>query len=328
MMNEIDILVDFDPIVYACGFVSQSTRYVCVAEDETGALREAHFVGDENETANEKMKVWKAALPEGTNVIDKSRIIIPEPLDHCLYIVRRHLDGIYHAVSELPVCRSRNLSLRGFLSGPDNYRQALAKQAVYKGNRDPENRPFHYDAIREYIRKYWDTVVSRNCEADDLISIVAEQSRTQLRDVIVVSIDKDLDQIPGQHYNPDKKVFYHQDRDSSLLYFYQQCLSGDPTDNIPGCWKVGKVGAEKFISEYTAEFEGIDLAAEQSLWGAIVDRYAQSVRYSGCPYGVLDAESVAIETGRLVYIQRAPRELWNPPGTEFGIIPDGDADAE
>lgn len=309
-----------DPAVYACGFAGQSTRYVCVAEDQEGNLREAHFVADEEESAGDKMKKWKDALPEGTDVIDKQRIIIPEPLDHCLHIVRSHLDGIYNALTELPVCRSKRLSVRGFLSGSDNYRNALAKQAVYKGNRDPESRPYHYEAIREYIRKFWDTVVSRNCEADDLISIMAEQSRTQHRDSIVVSIDKDLDQIPGHHYNPGKKVAYWQDRDSALLYFYQQSLSGDVTDNIPGCYKIGTVKAEKIVAEHMAEFKEIGLAAEESLWGHIERTYIQSASKPGAPYIEEMAKSVAIETARLVYIQKAPRELWNPPGTEFGIV--------
>lgn len=321
MTRTTDILVDLDPAVYACGFAAQTTRYVCVAEDESGALREAHFIADQDETAGVKMKRWKDALPEGTNVIDKQRIIIPNPVDHCLHIVRRHLDSIYHLVSaECVLRRMVDCSFRGFLSGPDNFRNKLAKQAVYKGNRDPENRPYHYEVIRDYVRRYWDTVVSRNCEADDLISIMAEQARTQHRDCVIVSIDKDLDQIPGTHYNPDKKVFYEQDRDSALLYFYQQALSGDSTDNIPGCYKIGVDGAKKWISEYTSEFEEIGLEQEQSIYNAIVAKYIESAGKPGCVYSVERAPDVALETARLVYIQRAPRELWAAPGTDYGII--------
>lgn len=326
MTDTIDILVDLDPVVYACGFAAQSTRYICVAEDQEGNLREAHFVADQDSSAGDKMKVWSKSLPEGTSVIDKQRIITPEPLDHCLYLVRRHLDSIYHAIHELPLCNSRHLGFRGFLSGPDNYRHKIAKQAVYKGNRDPENRPYHYDAIREYIRKYWDTSTSRNCEADDLISIIAEQARTQHRDAVIVSIDKDLDQIPGFHYNPIKKVFYSQDRDSALLYFYQQALSGDPTDNIPGCYKIGEMKAEKIISEHASEFQGIDLEAEKSLWSRIEAEYAASTYRPGCPYS--DGYVAALETARLVYIQKAPRELWSSPGMPYGIINEESDDNE
>lgn len=320
-----DILVDLDPAVYACGFAGQSTRYVCVAEDEGGNLREAHFVADENGPAGDKMKVWVKSLPEGTNVIDKQRIIIPEPLGNCLHIVRNHLDSIYNAVSERYRGKPVSLGFSGFLSGSDNYRNGIAKQAPYKGNRDPLNRPFHYAEIREYIQKHWDVVISQNCEADDCISIMADQAITQHRDFIVVSIDKDLDQIPGQHYNPDKKVFYSQDRDSALLYFYQQALSGDATDNIPGCYKVGNVKAEKFIAETMAEFEGITLEAEKYLWDSICAQYRFSAQQPGCPYAAERGNDVALESARLVYIQRAPRELWNPPGTPYGIITDYEA---
>lgn len=327
-MAEVDILVDLDPAVYACGFAGQTTRYVCVAEDQEGNLREAHFVADQDGPAGDKMKVWVKSLPEGTHVIDKQRIIIPEPLGNCLHIVRNHLDGIYNAIKERNVHSSGSMCFRGFLSGSDNYRFKIAKQAPYKGNRDPLNRPFHYEEIRNYIRKYWDTTVTRNCEADDLISIMAEQAATQHRDSIIVSIDKDLDQIPGWHYNPDKKVFYNQDRDSALLYLYQQALSGDSTDNIPGCYKIGVEGAKKFIQEYTSEFEGIDLAAERSIWEAIERQYTASASKIGCSYSAEMAREVALETARLVYIQRAPRELWNPPGIGHGIINEYEDDNE
>lgn len=322
MTDSVDILVDLDPVVYACGFAAQATRYVCVAEDEHGNLREAHFVNTPDKKAGEQMKEWKAALPEGTNVIDKQRIIIPEPLGNCLHIVRNHLDAIFSATKGSGYVAGRPCGFRGFLSGPDNFRNSLAKQAVYKGNRDPELRPFHYEAIKEYLLKYWDATVSRNCEADDLISIMAEQARTQHRDSIVVSIDKDLDQIPGWHYNPDKKVFYSQDRDSALLYFYQQSLFGDPTDNIPGCYKIGKERASRIISEHAAEFEEIGLDAERSIWRRIEAEYAASTYRAGCAYTDAASSGVALETARLCYIQKAPRELWGPPGTEFGIIED------
>lgn len=314
MKETVDVLVDLDPAVYACGFAAQSTEYALVAEDEEGNLREAHFAADKEQSAGDKMKGWVKSLPEGTSVIDKQRIITPEPVDHALHILNRHLDTIYYAVKELPAMAGKSLGFRGFLSGSDNYRNSIAKQAVYKGNRDPTARPYHYQALREHANKYWDTVVSKGCEADDLISIMADQAATQHRDYVVISIDKDLDQIPGFHYNPDKRVFYSQDRDSALLYFYQQSLSGDATDNIPGCYKIGAVKAEKFIAEEVAEFEEINLAAEKYLWSRIEDAYIASAQFFGCPYTAQSGSDVAIETARLVYIQRAPRELWNPPG--------------
>jgi 5'-3' exonuclease len=104
-------------------------------------------------------------------------------------------------------------------------------------------------------------------------------------------------------------------------------LSGDPTDNTPGCYKIGKERASRIISEHAAEFEEIDLDAERSLWRRIEAEYAASTYRAGCAYTESDANGVALETARLVYIQRAPRELWNPPGIEFGII-EGYADDE
>lgn len=328
MKPEVDVYVDLDPFVYSTGFAAQTTDYHLVVEMPDGDLREPYFTatpgtpGRPPVFAGDKMKAYVKALPEGATVLEKERVVTPDPVEHCLHIVAGVLRGCFYAVSDLPVLAGKSPVLRGVLSGEDNYRNIVSTRVKYKGNRDSGSRPFYYSKIREYMRGYWDTVVTRNCEADDLISIMAEQSRTQYRDFLVVSVDKDLDQIAGDHYNPDKRVFYRQDRDSALAYFYQQALSGDSTDNIPGCYKMGTQKAAAAINEVIAHYDGIGPAEEKALWNMVEEYYVASCQRPGCPYTAQDAANVALETAQLVYIQKAPNELWMPPGISYGWVPE------
>ena len=93
----------------------------------------------------------------------------------------------------------------GYLTGKDNYRHDIAKTQPYKGNRKDAPRPVHLHSLREYLITAWDFRVADGQEADDAIGIHATLTRDNS---IIVSIDKDLDMIPGHHYNPVKKDHY------------------------------------------------------------------------------------------------------------------------
>jgi hypothetical protein len=191
-----------------------------------------------------------------------------------------------------------------FLTGKGNYRNEIAKQRPYKGNRDKLHRPVHYDAIRAYLVEYWGAIVVEDEEADDRIAILAREARHE--PILVCSIDKDLDQIPGKHYDFMKDVLYDVSEEQAEFVFYRQCLSGDSVDNIPGCFKVGHVKAEKILND----------TPKESWWNKIVETYEQSKRRDDCPYKNESAESVALETARLVRLRTFPGELWQPPATE------------
>lgn len=315
-----DVFVDLDPAVYACGFASQKSTYQLVYEETANVdkLETIMFSADDFVPAGTKMKEWIKARGEEICVVDKQKLVIAEPLAHCLRIVRTHIDTVVSAICSHFSLGRDAVTFNYFLSGSTNYRFSIAKQLPYKGNRLPESRPFHFTSIRQYLEENWNPSISVGNEADDAISIAAEQAKAQHKDTCIVSIDKDLDQISGWHYNPDKKVFYQQDRDSALLYLYQQILSGDSTDNIPGCYKVGTEGAKGRIAEWSEGFEEIGLEQEKTLWENIVATYRASQAKRGCPYASVDASEVALETARLVYIQRALNELFNPPGVAFG----------
>jgi 5'-3' exonuclease len=87
-------------------------------------------------------------------------------------------------------------------------------------------------------------VVVSGMEADDAIGIDATTAAKSL----IVTIDKDLLMIPGYHYNFVTKSFSTVTTFEADRNFFQQMLSGDAIDNIPGIPMVGKIKAKKALA--------------------------------------------------------------------------------
>ena len=85
-----------------------------------------------------------------------------------------------------------------FLTGKNNFRNTVATTTPYKGNRKDVAKPIHLEFLRGYMVDAWGATVSDGEEADDLIAIRA----TELGDdALMVSIDKDFNQVAGWHHN-------------------------------------------------------------------------------------------------------------------------------
>lgn len=176
----------------------------------------------------------------------------------------------------------------GYLTGKDNYRHDIAKTKPYKGNRKDAPRPVHLHSLREYLITAWDFRVANGQEADDAIGIHATLTRDNS---IIVSIDKDLDMIPGHHYNPVKKDHYYVNDKEAIKNFYRQILTGDKVDNVQGLRGIGPKKADKILGDFDT-----DLAMYEAVLKA----------YNG------DAERV-LENGQLLWIRRRKDEIWQPP---------------
>lgn len=160
-----------------------------------------------------------------------------EPLSHVLYNINSIIDRIMQH-GEFSTCKV-------FISGDTNFRTDLAKIQPYKGNR-PRQRPYYYDAAREYLVKKHRAEVSVGCEADDLLGIYA--TAADYNKVSVVTIDKDLDMIPGYHFNWVKGNMYYISPEEGMRNFYTQCITGDSVDNIKGCEGYGIKKADKILA--------------------------------------------------------------------------------
>ena len=192
---------------------------------------------------------------------------------------------MYNFIADIMVELDEVEECEVFLSGTTNFRNDVAVTAPYKGNRDGNRKPLHHQALRDYLTTEWDADVSVDQEADDSIAIRA----TELGDDgIIVSLDKDFDQVVGWHYNFAKKRLYYIEPDEGDLNFYMQFLMGDRVDNIIGVKGIGCVKAAKLLSDKTPS-----------------EMYQVCVEHLG--------EERALENGRLLYLRRKEGELWMPP---------------
>jgi len=283
--------VDGDVVVYRAGFAAEHTLYHLHYYD-LGKQKTQTFDGAKELEAFLKDRDW---MPVDYWIEPE---IMIEPEEAAVYNVRSILRSICDDLQIDP-----ETELRVYLSGGKNFRDGVAKIKPYKGNRDKTRKPVHAPALKEYVRNAYSHKVSDGQEADDDMAIA--HYALWLRDpdgTVISTIDKDLNMIPGLHYNFVTKESYNVDPAEGLLAFYRQCLTGDTTDNIPGLGGVGPVRAAKLLPAP---------APEQELLRIVRGEYR---RVHG-----ERAEEVLLEVGRLLWIRRHEDEWWTPPEE----VPDG-----
>lgn len=177
---------------------------------------------------------------------------------------------------------------KGWLTdGANNYRHQYAKTHPYKGTR-PNRKPVHYDNIRNYLVNEKDFRIETEQEADDAIGI---EAMTLIDECVIVTIDKDLDNIPGIHYNFVKHKEYYVTEDEANRNFYRQLLVGDRIDNVVGVYGIGPVKAERILG---------DARSSRELYERVLEAYEG------------DAGRIE-ENGVLLWIRRNPGEIWKSP---------------
>lgn len=139
-----------------------------------------------------------------------------------------------------------------FIKGQNNFRYQAASD--YKGNRKDTLEPEVKDRL-EMLYKYAQDfcIESDNAEADDYCGIAFKLAQDEGKTAIVCHIDKDLDALPGWHYNFRKKEFYEVTPEAGYTFLMKQILMGDATDNIQGIKGLGPKTAEKILSDKTVE---------------------------------------------------------------------------
>lgn len=179
---------------------------------------------------------------------------------------------------------------RLFISADDqsNFRYEIAKTRPYKGNRK-KRKPRHYAAIREYLVDVQKAELVTGQEADDALGIA--QANAEKDTTVICTIDKDLDMIPGWHFNFVKNIKYYTTDEEANRWFYTQLLQGDSTDNIQGVEGIGPVKANKLLDGARSPKDYYNIALEA---------YDNN-------------EELLTEMARLVWIRRKEEELWQPP---------------
>lgn len=254
MKTEKDLkpLIDLDILRYRCGFAADAQMKKKFKSEHPGAT-------------DEELAAWLAEY------------------DYT-YIALQNVKTVLEAVTH-----RFNPEYRAYIQGKGNFRDQLATIRPYKGNRTPA-KPKYYNEIREYLLDQWAAIEVHGQEADDAIGI--EQFDNPDKYTVIVSTDKDMDQIPGWHYNWVQSRLYYQTLKEANLFFWYQMMKGDTVDNIVGIPGVGEVNAQKIIEE-----EGRDV---ERVKRAVQDLYQRA-------YGE-GWEAAYWENGQLLYIRRKPVE--------------------
>lgn len=191
-------------------------------------------------------------------------------------------NGIFQAIEDT---RIEFFGVEYFLTSCPN---SARKQAspIYKANRKPNK---WVSLVRKELLKMGFASVHNEWEADDLIKDRAIELGVDK--CIICSVDKDLKQIPGIHFdyyrprlkNPDgspqldENGFRKVDPCRGLevvteqeaeRFFWKQVLMGDSGDNIKGCPRIGEKTAEKLLDNCKSSEEYRDTVLQ-----AYITRY-------------------------------------------------------
>ena len=177
----------------------------------------------------------------------------------------------------------------GFLEHPTmkcQFRRHLAVTRPYKGNRNREKPPY-MAVVKEYLVAKHGCTWVHYMESEDAAAIVANEKGYS--NSTIACIDKDLYQIPTNFYDYRTNQSFTIDQESADRHLYQQVLTGDSTDNIPGLDGVGPAKASAILGTDSNQWLHNTIAAYLN---------------SGKSYEYL------LEQSRLVYIIRKRNEVY------------------
>lgn len=222
------ILIDGDIVKYRCAASAEKTKYAVQwpnAEVEW-------LTYDSHKEANEA--AYKFHLTGDPEPLIWSRKEI-QPLEFALQACKTTIESL------LAKLNPSKVSI--FLSPERTFRHDLARTKPYKGNR-VQPKPKYLKDVEVYLVKQYGATFGSNVEADDEIGCYLSKYGSG---AVSVSIDKDLLQIPGWHYNWVNDTVRKITPREADFNFYTQMLTGDATDNVPGIAGLGPKGAAQLL---------------------------------------------------------------------------------
>lgn len=181
-----------------------------------------------------------------------------------------------------------------------NFRAKL--YPAYKANR-VQPKPKWLEELKEHLIVNWGASISLGQEADDSLGIEQEKNWIYFQNQSVIcSIDKDLLQIAGHHYNFVKKEWKYVTSTEGRKWFYTQLLTGDVVDNIKGVSGIGIKKAEKILTGCTEE---------TSLFEATREAYERGYGEAGI--------SLLSLYGKLLKIRTIKDEVWTFPKLDIQL---------
>lgn len=174
----------------------------------------------------------------------------------------------------------------------------------YKAHRDPTKKPEYLKALKQHLIDTWPSFKKPGLEADDCMGILSTHPKLIAGKKVIVSIDKDMESIPGWLFNPDKDTKPRQVTEQQADFrFFMQVLTGDATDGYKGVPGIGAVKAEYIL--------GPSARIPSAMWAAVVGAYkAKDLTEEDA---LLQARVARICRHTDYDYKKGEVKLWNPP---------------
>ncbi len=250
--------IDADVLNYEVAFAAQKTQYHLHQGKKKTTFKDAEAAKkhcEDNDLDYRALRTAAAQPDKPAAYIDSTLEVLPESV--CKPILLEKLGRI------LTTCGTREYVMH--LSGPVNFRDQVGVTKPYKGNRD-QPKPQHYQHVKRLLLADDNINLSEGNEADDEISIAMWRAKGN---DICATIDKDLNMVPGYHFDWNKGLRYKVDPALGMWFFCAQMLTGDATDNIPGIPGMGEKKVESLLMPYRNQ-NGVDV---HSSWATVLNEY-------------------------------------------------------
>lgn len=199
--------------------------------------------------------------------------------------VVRDIDTMMHGMLQA----TGSTSYQCFITGDNNKRYEIDPE--YKANRKDKVPPVWRAEANAYMVTQWGARVSDGNEADDEMGIA--QSQAEPLTTVICSIDKDLKQIAGRHYNWRKDEFDMVDPLDGLRLFYRQLITGDTSDNVRGIRGLGPVKSASYINNVEDEWDMFEIVR-----------------------ALYNDDERLLRNGKLLWIMKKDNEWWKFPQEE------------
>ena len=233
------LLFDGDILVYRAGFAAEKRLYQ---------------VGRGGPTFSSKKKAEEEAIRIGAPLSEIYSERQLEPLENAFSNLANIINGTRNTlIGKLGLVSVADIDQVIFLTGcgsNPNFREEVSSS--YKANRSAMTKPTYYEEIRNHIQETYPCVLTQGAETDDYLCPASKDITDHYPDTvpIIVSIDKDLLSVPGNHYNFVKKELVVVSESKANLNFFNQMLTGDRADNIVGLKGIGPVKASRITEPF------------------------------------------------------------------------------
>ena len=221
----------------------------------------------------------------------------PEPESHAIKILEDSLVSLETLVS---VHVQGVGERRCYLSRGGSFREKL--NPLYKNNRAGIHRPEHLNFLKDYMTKKYGAICEYGkYEADDLLAM------NQGENTICVSIDKDMLQFPGAHFNPVKNKYLIVTEEEGNRSLYRQLLTGDTADGIPGLKGVGPKTAEKLLSDTLEPYDMYCICLKEYLKKIPKETGEDTTQHGIRVMGIIKTNM------QMLYLLRSEDDKWEMP---------------